>query len=89
MISRELRLILFATTDHRCFYCGLKGNLTVDHIIPKSKGGTSSLNNLLPACRKCNRQKSSMTVEEFRQTFINRGIGRFAFETFQNPLKPL
>lgn len=43
-----------------CHYCGKKfppSELTMDHVVPLARGGTSSKGNLVPACRECNRDK--------------------------------
>ncbi len=49
----------------RCQYCG-KTNppLTIDHIIPKSRGGEDTWENLITACMKCNNRKGNRTPEE-------------------------
>src|SRR5262245_1560599 len=50
--------IVKATYNPRCVYCGKKPKrLTMDHIIPLSKGGQHTLNNIVPACRSCNSTK--------------------------------
>lgn len=61
-----------------CAYCGQHRNIkhmTVDHIIPLSKGGTDSLDNLQCACKMCNRIKDNMLPLEFSEhihrIFIN------------------
>jgi len=44
-----------------CYYCGVKvgsKNLTMDHIIPLSRGGRSTKENIVPACKECNTKKS-------------------------------
>jgi len=48
--------------SHRCQYCG-RGDvpLTVDHIIPKARGGTDSWENLVCACVRCNNKKGDRT----------------------------
>lgn len=43
--------------NHRCAYCGERCALTMDHIIPLSKGGEHSIENVVPACAKCNSKK--------------------------------
>lgn len=48
-----------------CQYCGTKkGQLTIDHIIPKSRGGSETWDNLVAACVKCNNKKGNKTLEE-------------------------
>lgn len=48
-------------------YCGSgdKRTLTLDHVIPQSKGGKDSWTNLVTACKKCNSEKDSLTIEEW------------------------
>ena len=51
---------------HRCAYCGRKmDKLTMDHVIPLSRGGKHSANNVVPACGHCNFSKSAKTPEEW------------------------
>jgi len=50
--------------NHKCQYCGSTVNLTVDHIIPKSRGGEDTWENLVAACVKCNNKKGFRTPEE-------------------------
>jgi 5-methylcytosine-specific restriction endonuclease McrA len=52
---------------HTCQYCGdLPGRheLTVDHVIPRSRGGGHQWQNLVTACKRCNQKKGSQTPEE-------------------------
>lgn len=49
-----------------CAYCGGLENITIDHVIPISRGGTHGIGNLVPACSKCNNQKLDKTVMEWR-----------------------
>lgn len=44
---------------HRCVYCGQRTILTMDHVIPLSKGGLHEPANILPACRACNSRKGA------------------------------
>lgn len=48
-----------------CIYCGRPGT-TIDHLIPRSRGGKNFVGNLAPCCRSCNSRKGSMLVIEFR-----------------------
>jgi 5-methylcytosine-specific restriction endonuclease McrA len=49
---------------HRCQYCGTSSNLTVDHMMPRSRGGEDTWENLVTACIKCNNKKGDRTPEE-------------------------
>jgi CRISPR/Cas system Type II protein with McrA/HNH and RuvC-like nuclease domain len=60
-----------------CHYCGRKfaaKELTMDHIVPLARGGTSSQGNIVPACRECNRDKKLGTpVESLLKTLRESG----------------
>ena len=49
--------------NHSCTYCGAKENLTIDHIVPASKGGEWSWTNLTTACAKCNNRKGDKLLK--------------------------
>jgi 5-methylcytosine-specific restriction endonuclease McrA len=51
------RRAVFARDGWTCQYCGSRSNLTVDHVIPRSKGGSSSWDNIVASCAPCNRRK--------------------------------
>src|SRR4051795_4156840 len=55
------RRAVFARDSWTCQYCGSRTNLTVDHVIPRSKGGNSSWENIVASCAPCNRRKGDMT----------------------------
>lgn len=62
----QLRHYILAKYEHQCVYCGARDvPLELDHLIPKSKGGSDRIGNLAPACRKCNQEKGTMTPEEY------------------------
>ncbi len=48
----------------RCVYCGSQKHLTIDHVIPKSKGGQNTWSNMVTCCSKCNCKKGDRTPEE-------------------------
>lgn len=50
--------------SHVCAYCGSKRANTVDHVIPRSKGGRTAWKNLVAACRECNNKKRDRTPAE-------------------------
>jgi 5-methylcytosine-specific restriction endonuclease McrA len=51
------RRAVFARDGWECQYCGARTSLTVDHVIPRSKGGASSWDNIVASCAPCNRRK--------------------------------
>jgi 5-methylcytosine-specific restriction endonuclease McrA len=58
------RTNLFRRDKGECQYCGSRRQLTIDHLIPKSKGGKTSWTNLVTACNRCNIQKGDKTPEQ-------------------------
>ena len=64
LYNKNLREFIFNKTKDRCSYCGAKAE-EIDHVIPRSNGGTNSLYNLTPACRSCNEKKSNLSLKEF------------------------
>ena len=48
-----------------CAYCGATGDMSLDHVVPLSRGGTHEIDNLLPACRSCNSSKGAKLLEEW------------------------
>lgn len=58
--------------QHKCAYCESDKNLTIDHVIPQSKGGTDSTFNVVCCCKMCNQSKAHEDWEDwyFRQDFF-------------------
>jgi 5-methylcytosine-specific restriction endonuclease McrA len=61
MLSRQN---IFRRDNNSCQYCGKTEDLTLDHVIPKSRGGRTSWDNLTTACKRCNSRKGDLTPEE-------------------------
>lgn len=56
-----------------CAYCGKKANpLTIDHVIPRSKGGKTSWENCVACCKACNNNKGARTPREAKMHLIKR-----------------
>jgi len=55
--------------SNKCYYCEkeLGESFHIDHDVPYNKGGTNDMNNLYPACERCNRQKGEMTIEQYNR----------------------
>lgn len=63
--------------QHQCQYCGRRSvPMTIDHVIPKEKGGKEAWENLVCCCHSCNRKKRNRTPEEARLSLL------------RNPRKP-
>jgi 5-methylcytosine-specific restriction endonuclease McrA len=64
---------LFARDDHRCQYCGqvLPANqLSLDHVVPRSRGGETTWENVVASCVKCNTKKGGRTPQEARMKLM-------------------
>ncbi|MBE3638502.1 HNH endonuclease [Mangrovicoccus algicola] len=58
------RFNLFLRDEFCCQYCGAKGDLTFDHVVPRARGGITSWENVVAACGKCNLRKGSKTLKQ-------------------------
>ena len=66
---RISRRALFARDGWRCVYCGDGGSrLTLDHVVPRSRGGESIWENVVTACGPCNLRKGDRLLEETSMT---------------------
>lgn len=57
---------LFKIYNSACFYCGSLNKITIDHIVPISRGGTHSIGNLVAACAFCNGSKHNKLLVEWK-----------------------
>lgn len=71
--ARELRKSRWwqqKTARGRCYFCAKKvayKDLSMDHLVPLARGGRSTKNNLVPACKDCNNRKKSMMPLEWEE----------------------
>lgn len=64
---------LLRRDNHQCQYCGThKGPLTVDHVLPRTRGGDDVWENLVCACVKCNNKKGNRTPDEADMPLMKR-----------------
>jgi 5-methylcytosine-specific restriction endonuclease McrA len=66
---------IYLRDDHTCQYCGMNAQsseLTLDHILPQSRGGKTVWENLVTCCRKCNNVKQDKTPREARMQLLNK-----------------
>lgn len=70
--KRKWRESIKEKWNYQCAYCGSEDNLTLDHITPRSKGGSDRLTNVLCACKECNNSKNHQTWYDWymKQSFF-------------------
>jgi len=68
-IRRISRRVLFARDGWQCAYCGSDSHrLTLDHVVPRSRGGASVWENVVASCAPCNHRKGDRLLEETSMT---------------------
>lgn len=58
------RFNLFLRDEFCCQYCGARGDLTFDHVVPRARGGITSWENVVAACSPCNLKKGSKSLRQ-------------------------
>ena len=66
------RFNLFLRDSFTCQYCGARGEMTFDHVIPRSKGGRTTWENVVAACGPCNLTKGARTLRQVGMTLRRR-----------------
>jgi hypothetical protein len=82
-VSKRLRFEIFRRDIYTCHYCGASAPdvvLTVDHILPKTLGGTDLPDNLVTACTECNSGKSSTQPDRNLVSEVRREAERWQAE---------
>lgn len=74
---------LFKRDDHTCQYCGTRSNdLTLDHVLPRSRGGPTNWDNVVACCKRCNARKRDRTPDEAGMALQRRPYApRFIFSS--------
>jgi 5-methylcytosine-specific restriction endonuclease McrA len=65
------RRAVFARDNWTCQYCGSHAQLTVDHVVPRSKGGLSTWDNIVASCAPCNRRKGDLLPRQVGMRLTN------------------
>ena len=69
--KRMWRDNIMARDGWQCTYCGSQENLTLDHIVPRCRGGARwDADNVTTACRACNQAKGSMSLADFSNLIV-------------------
>lgn len=69
--------------NYTCQYCGRKSELTIDHVIPRSRGGKDTWDNVVVACLRCNVNKGSKTPREAGMKLDKKPCRPFHFIQFE------
>jgi 5-methylcytosine-specific restriction endonuclease McrA len=75
-----------------CQYCGeifAPGDMTLDHVIPRSRGGDSTWENLVACCRACNRRKGNRMLDEIDDMILLREPRPFSLHTSRQIMRML
>lgn len=76
-VIRFNRRNIFARDNNRCQYCGKKfptSELSLDHVVPRSRGGDTTWENIVCSCVKCNVKKGGRTPQEAHMHLIKQPI---------------
>ena len=63
---------IFKRDKSTCQYCGSKKHLTIDHVMPRSRGGENTWTNLVTCCSRCNVYKGNRTPKEANMKLLNK-----------------
>lgn len=74
---------VFRRDDHSCQYCGIRASeLTLDHVLPRSRGGSTSWENVVACCHKCNARKRDRLPEEANMHLNRKAVApQFMFSS--------
>jgi 5-methylcytosine-specific restriction endonuclease McrA len=67
------RQAVLVRDGHRCGYCGRQAS-TIDHVIPRSRGGSHTYDNVVAACLRCNNKKSNRLLAEMGWSLRHRPV---------------
>ena len=85
---RLCRREVFRRDNYTCQYCGRQTTeLTMDHLVPRHRGGQYTWENLVSACPACNRRKGGKTLEQTRMTLLRlprepQATGKYLYQQF-------
>jgi 5-methylcytosine-specific restriction endonuclease McrA len=75
--------------NYKCCYCGCCDELTIDHVIPSSRGGKTEFDNCITCCMKCNAKKGDRTPTEARMYLQKRPYAPTISEFFRIKMRQL
>lgn len=63
-LRKPTKSMIYLRDSYKCQYCSATRRLTVDHVIPRSRGGTDDWCNLVICCERCNTKKANLPLEQ-------------------------
>lgn len=78
------RFNVFLRDKFQCQYCGHSGDLTFDHVIPRSKGGKTTWENVITACAPCNLRKANKTLKQVGMSALSKAFQPTVHELHNN-----
>lgn len=72
--NKPTRSAIYQRDGHKCQYCGATRKLTIDHIIPRSRGGGDDWDNLVVACSSCNIKKGDKYLEQTGMKLLKKPV---------------
>jgi len=90
LIMRLIKIVNVMVRDkYKCVYCDGNNKLTIDHIIPVSRGGKSTFENCATACKSCNNKKGSRTPSEAKMYMSKQAYSPTISEFLRLKMKQL
>ncbi len=98
-LRRTRKIKVWKRDNFRCKYCGLSlrigmsydyrnTDITVDHVIAKSKGGSNEISNLVTACKDCNQMKGTLEgVEAVARIKSKKSVNKYPYSEYDNFLQ--
>lgn len=86
-MTESKKQAIYLKYDGHCGYCGKKlyrDTMTVYHIVPVSRGGGNSLENLMPSCRECNEAKAANNLEMLRIHLVWPSLSLLDIQDFRH-----
>lgn len=78
------RFNVFLRDRFQCQYCGHGGDLTFDHVVPRSRGGKTTWENVITACAPCNLRKANKTLKQVGMTALSKAFQPTVHELHNN-----
>lgn len=72
MAQKPSRAMIYKRDNHTCQYCGSTKRLTIDHVLPKCRGGEDTWENLVVACSSCNTKKGHTLLEQTGMNLLRK-----------------